>query len=243
VLQKCFANQRGQVLGSLQKGFQTRALPAHFVPMKKWDREMYDGCQPLIELWIKDDYQSRAKDLITRSGVSDSVFDVTNPHLQEKINNLALSFCEETNQTTTQKLNDALANLRESFAEGMTEGERMSQLTKRVNEIFDSAEEERAALIATTESSRSHNLAALQSAKDSGVVSGSKLLPSSGACDLCLSLADEEVALGDDFYSDPDAPDAYQDKEGPPIHPGCECVLELVLLPDDLTAPESEIPT
>jgi HK97 family phage portal protein len=233
VLQKCFASQRKQVLGALGKGFdaaKTKALPARFVPMKKWDRELYEGCQPLVELWVKDDYQTHAKDLVARSGVSDEVFDVTNPHLQEQIDRLALQFCQETNTCTTQKLNDALAALKESFAEGMTEGERMTQLTKRVEEIFDSAEEERAGLIATTESSRSHNLAALQSAKDSGVVSGSKLLPSSGACDLCLSIAEEgEVALGDDFYSDPNAPDAYQDKASPPIHPGCECVLEMVL--------------
>ncbi len=249
VLQKCFAKQRAQVLGALTKGYEaarTKGLPSKFVPMKAWDREMYEGCQPLVELWIKDDYKTHANDLVERAGVSDEVFDVTNPHLQKKINDLALQFCEETNQTTTQKLNDALAALRESFAEGMTDGERMTQLTKRVEEIFDSAEEERAGLIATTESSRAHNLAALQSAKDSGVVSGSKLLPSSGACDLCLSLANEEVALGDDFYSDPNAPDAYQDKDAPPIHPGCECVLEMVLAPvenpDDQTTDQSEVP-
>ena len=150
------------------------------------------------------------------------------------MNELALSFCEETNRCTSEDLNKALDDLKESFEEGLTEGERFSQLTDRVGEIFDSAEKERAELIAHTESTRAYLAGNVQSAKDSGVVSGAKVLLSSDPCPLCVEIADQgELDLDATWHTNESAPEAYQDKPHPPFHPGCYCDLEFVLSGDD----------
>ena len=141
-----------------------------------------------------------------------------------------MQFCKETNATTTYNLNEALSKLRNELEEGLVAGDRMTELVDRVQSVFTNASDDRAELIAQSEASRSHHEAQLQAARDSGVVSGTKLLPSTDACELCVSLAEEEVALGDIYYTDDKAPEAYQTKNAPPIHPGCQCALEEVLI-------------
>ena len=61
-------------------------------------------------------------------------------------------------------------------------------------------------------------------------VKGFRLLPSTGACDLCLSIADEvgEIPLDGSFHHDDTAPEEYQDRFIP-VHPACQCALEYVL--------------
>ena len=237
VLRKFFRKQRAYVLGNLSKGFSQyneKALPSRFVLSEHWDRELYTESQPLIELYIKDGFEKEAKDLVARTGLSDEVFNVTNAHLEAKAKNLALKFCKETNNSTSQQIDKAIANLRESFAEGLTAGERMSEIEDRVKEIFDSAEDNRADLIAQSEASRSHHLAQLETAqiaKDNGVkITGTRPLPSSGACDLCMQIAaDGERELGESFHNDDAAPEEYSEKLCPPFHPNCECALETVI--------------
>lgn len=227
VVKKFFKSQLGDVLNTLG-GKKAGALPKKFIPMKKWNRELYKASQPVIELYYKDAYKNTSANIVKRSGVSNEVFNVTSPYLSEQINNLALHFCEETNATTTKELNKALEALREEIEEGLIEGDRMSELTTRVQSVFESAEKERAELIAQTEASRSHHEAQRQSAKDSGVVKGFKLLISSEACELCQSLATQEIGLDDYFYKDDTAPEEYQDRLVP-VHPGCQCAIEEIL--------------
>ena len=115
----------------------------------------------------------------------------------------------------------------------MTAGERMSDLQDRVGAIFDRAEDFRSFRIAQTESSRSHHEGLRQAAKDSGVVKGFTLLPSSACCELCKEIADSvgEIGLDGSFYQDDTAPEEYQDRFVP-IHPNCECTVLQVLIDD-----------
>ena len=69
------------------------------------------------------------------------------------------------------------------------EGVRFAQLVERVEGVFDRATNERAASIATTESTRAYLAGNVQSAKDSGVVTGAKVLLSSDPCPLCEEIA------------------------------------------------------
>jgi len=232
VLKTHFAKQRKYVLDSLKSKAKTKGLPKKFVNMADWDREMYEDCQPLVEMYFKKQYQITAKDIVTRAGISNDVFNVKNPHTAKAVKNLALRFCEETNATTSQELTKALDDLRDSLAEGLTEGERMSQLQDRVEAIFDNAEGYRAERIAQTESSRAHHEGLRQAAKDSGVVKGFQLLPSSACCDLCQQIAEEvgEIGLDDSFHTDDSesTPDEYREKFVP-VHPSCECTAVCVL--------------
>ena len=233
VLKEYFQKQREEVISTLKNKAKSD-LPSKFVPMKKWNRELYEQSQPLIELSAKDAYQKQAKQIQSRAGISPDVFSVKNPNLEKKVQELALEFCKETNDSTSEELNKALQDLRESMEEGLSEGERFSQLVDRVGAVFDRAETERAELIASTESSRAYLAGNVQSAKDSGVVSGAKVLLSSDPCPLCEEIAGQgEMDLDSTWYTDPSAPEAYQDKPHPPFHPGCFCDLEFVLSGND----------
>ena len=228
VLQKFFAKQKKEVLRSLKS--KSKGLPSKFVPLKSWNKELYQQSQPLIEIAAHHAYGQEAQNLVGRAGISADIFNVKNPHLSKKIDSLALSFCEETNRATSEELNKALADLRESFDESMGEGERFNQLVERVEGVFDRADSERAELIASTESSRAYAQGQKQSAIDSGVVSGFKLLPASECCELCQSIADSGViGLDENFHTDKEAPEAYQEKDTPPIHPHCFCTMESVI--------------
>jgi len=236
-LEKClknfFAKQCQRVIKSCRRGGGKADgdsdLLSRFLHLSQWDTELYVDSQPLVELCYKNAYKDSGAEVVARAGISPDVFDVTSPHLSEKVKDLCLKFCRETNETTTTELNKALSDLRDEVEDGLVEGDRMGDLVDRVQGVFTRADNERAGLIAQTESSRAHHEACIQSYKDSGVVKAMKLLPSSNACPLCESLADEEYPLDEPIYSDEDAPEEYQDRNGPPIHPGCECTLEAVL--------------
>jgi HK97 family phage portal protein len=230
VLKGFFAKQKKEVLAGLKTKAKANGLPAKFVAHKDWDKELYQKSQPLIEVTAHDAYGKQAKELQARSGISPDVFNVKNPHLEKKVNQLALAFCEETNRATSEELNKALDDLKESFEEGLSEGERFSQLVDRVASVFDRAETERAELIASTESTRAYLAGNVQSAKDSGVVTGAKVLLSSEPCPLCEEIAAQgEKDLDTCWHTDESAPEAYQDKPYPPFHPGCFCDLEYVI--------------
>jgi HK97 family phage portal protein len=234
VLRKFFKSQREQVIASLNRTKSDDGrLPSKFQPLKKWDRELYTEAQPLVQLEFRKEYEKNAHELKARTGVSDEKFNVTSPKLKEKCEHLALHFCQETNNSTTMELNAALTQLRKDIEEGLVEeGDRMSDLTKRVEAVFDRADKERVELIAQTESSRAHHEGLRQSAKDSGVVKGFKLLPSSAACEKCLELADTEIGLDEFFAHDEQAPAEYQDRFVP-VHPACECAVEQVLTEEE----------
>jgi hypothetical protein len=192
-------------------------------------------------LCYKNAYKDSAADVVARAGISPDVFDVTSPHLSHAVKDLCLKFCRETNETTTTELNKALSDLKDEIEEGLVEGDRMGDLVDRVQKVFDRADNERAGLIAQTESSRAHHAACIQSYKDSGVVKAIVALPSSGACPLCLEIAEGgERALDESFYNDPDAPEEYQDKPYPPFHPGCACALEAAIDYGEQPVQESE---
>ena len=244
VMQKYFARQRAEVMASLKSKSKANGLPTKFLPLDKWDRELYTEAQPLIEAYYAKEYGNTAKDIVTRAGISPDVFNVTNPETAKAVKKLTLAFCAETNQTTSSELQKALDDLRESMEEGLTAGERLSNLRDRVETIFDSAEDDRAFKIAQTESSRAHHEGLRQAAKDSGVVKGFTLLPSSACCELCKEIADSvgEIGLDDSFYTDESegTPDEYRDRFCP-IHPNCECtVLQVLTKSDNGQEPEEK---
>jgi hypothetical protein len=157
---------------------------------------------------------------------------VTDPHVADAIDRAALAFCETTNQTTSKAIGEALADLRRELKTGIVDhGESLDQLTKRVKSIFTEASDDRARMIAASEASRAVHMAQLESARESGVVSGARWLLSSDACPQCHRIAATAgtVPLGADFAVIGDHP-VYKNIKHPPGHPACQCSLELVLI-------------
>jgi len=222
-----FKRKRLEVVANLTKGYARKAtLPESFVGLDDWSDELAEASKPVLELYV----DAEAKALIERVGASPDVFDVTSPKLQAAIDRLALSFAESTISTTTKELNKALSELRESIGEGLTEGDRLSDLTKRVNEVFEGLSKDRAFQIATTEASRAHHLGLRLAAQESGVVKGFRLMLSADPCEQCIevSKSNPEIGLDGYFTTNPDAPEAYQNVFVP-IHPRCRCSVEEIL--------------
>jgi hypothetical protein len=165
-----------------------------------------------------------------RVGLDPDEWSVTNPHTAGKIQGAALDFCQETNDTTSEQLDVALARTRQELAEGLAEGEALPKLTKRVNQIFDKAEKWRARRIAQTETSRAMHAAQDEAARQSGVVTGWKWLASADACDLCLAIVARTpaVKLGTAFAVVGTNP-TYSHIYYPPAHPNCNCTVVEVL--------------
>ena len=67
-VQELMELQKADVLASLKT--KSKALPSKFVPLKLWDRELYEDSQPLIELYFENSYKQEAADIVQRAGIS-----------------------------------------------------------------------------------------------------------------------------------------------------------------------------
>ena len=195
------------------------------------DLPMSERMAPLISaIW-----QEQGEEFLVRLGLDPNAWDVTNPYLGEAIDQAALDFCAATNATTSKQLSDAIAATREAIQEGLIEqGESLDWLTKRINEIFDQAENWRARRIAASEASRAAHSAQEKAAYASEVVTGWRWLASDDACPLCLTIARrcEFVPLGQPFAKIGDHP-TYSIVRFPPAHVSCQCSMVEVLDTDE----------
>jgi Phage Mu protein F like protein len=203
-------------------------LPTSFRPLTDWTDPMASAMTPLVSLyWDEGGKTTRA-----RLGLDPDQWEVHDPHLHEVIKQQAFKFCQSTNETTDGELNQALAELRQEFIEGLVDaGETIPELTRRVQSVFGRLSRDRAEMIARTEAARAVHAASLISAKDSGVVSGKKWLLSGDACPYCHEVAAKfpgGTDLDSAFHDDGKGTD-YSDCTAPPLHPNCRCSITFVL--------------
>lgn len=233
-----FFRQKGKViLAQLGKGFKARKqLPEQFVGLDEWTDELAEQCRPLIELYITKSGQN----LMGRVGASPDAFNVTNPKVRDAIENATFAFAESTLATTTKQLNVALADLRESLGSGLDAGERISELTDRVQHIFTEMADYGAERIARTEASRGHHAGFEMAAEQSGVVAGKRWLVSPHDPDgRCAAYKDKAVGLGKNFDVINSGNPAYNEIPFPPLHPNCKCTVVEVL---DIEAEQYGLP-
>jgi hypothetical protein len=122
---------------------------------------------------------------------------------QDRVGNLIT----EVSTTTQDAVNELVAN---AIEEGLTN----DQLAERLGSAFDFSDD-RALMIARTETANADVAGTLIGFRESGVVAGKSWDPDAEACPICLENADAGViALDDEFPSGDD---------GPPAHPNCEC--------------------
>lgn len=207
----------------------TVKMPNEFIEDEDDIKELAEQAQPHIQFYLDE----AGKELIQRVGVDPDVWNVTNPLVKEAIEKAAFAFAESTIHTTTESLNVALSNLRESLGDGLNEGERINQLTTRVNEVFENLSSDRAFLIATSEASRSHNAGTKMAAIESGVVKGFRWMLSAEPCEECIAMKDVEIGLTESFGTrEASEGTPYHDIPHPPLHPMCRCAIEPVLQDD-----------
>lgn len=219
------AFSKGRFVGKLLEFFDPSSID-----QDAWNRRMADASRPFLQVQWGDEL----KQTLGRLGRSDlnNVWNVANPKVRDAVQQAAMLFSEETNSTTTLKLDEAIRRLRSDLAEGILGPENtVPELTRRVGAIFDEAEQYRAERIAVTESTRAVHAAQRMAAIESGVVKGFRWLLSADACEICQQIAAEHpdgITISEKFDSIGDNP-AYSDIYAPPAHPHCMCTITEIL--------------
>lgn len=196
-------------------------LPAALPTLAQYTDPMAAAMTPILSAY----WSESGRRMRSRVGLDPNQWQVTSPHVRQKIQQAALKFCRATNQTTDLELGKALELLRQELTEGLvSQGDSVRELTRRVKRVFTKASTSRAETIARSEASLAVHSGQLEAAKESGVVVGKELLISAAACPLCAQVATEarRVKLEDPFAVIGDNPD-YAVKQVPPLHNRCRC--------------------
>ena len=120
-------------------------------------------------------------------------------------------------------------DLSSTIQEGIVNGDSLTDLKKRVRKVYKNIEDTKAELISRTETIAMSNQSALESYRQSKVVTKQEWRANPGACEFCESLNGKTVGLfesyamqgtqlqaGDSFYKVD-----YENVEHPPLHPNC----------------------
>jgi SPP1 gp7 family putative phage head morphogenesis protein len=133
---------------------------------------------------------------------------------EDRIGNLIT----EVSDTTRGAVNELTAS---AIDNGWTNDEFAGELS----DAFGFSDD-RANLIATTETATAETAGTLEGYKASGVVGGKEWSADADACDDCAALDGVVVPLDEDFPGD--------GGDGPPAHPRCQCVVAPVVSEDAL---------
>lgn len=240
-IQRFAEQQLAVLLGEIPDIGQT--LPQTVVSLSNFDAPMATAITPVISAY----WDFAGKTTRAKLGLDPDQWQVVDPNTHRKIMESALSFCQETNASTSHELNEALDMLRQELVTGIIEqGESIPQLRKRVKSVFTELTDKRAGLIARTETSRALHAATLQSADESGVVEAKKWLASANSCPICLAIEESSkdgIPIDNSFATVGKHP-IYSDVKTSPAHPQCRCTITLVLTKEyrDIIAGETGKP-
>lgn len=160
------------------------------------------------------------------AGDHDSTFILTAP-FQQALAAGTQKMAQNVNDRTLEKLNASLA-------EGMRQGEGLSKLKNRVDDVYGNLKGYEANRIARTETLRASNSASIWAYKQTGYVVGKQWVVNPDACDICsemdgvtIALDDSYLGMGDSLsYGDDQSFVAdYSSVDEPPLHPNCRCTV------------------
>lgn len=190
------------------------------------DKKFQDELTPVLEATVA----TQGALALIFAGDDESEFKVTNSLLkiiQENTAKMASNFNDET-----------LDRLNKTLAEGVTNGESLGKLKKRVEAVYDKAKGYRALRIARTETLKASNDATNQAYEQTGYVKEKKWYANPGHCPQCAAFDGKSITLKSSFlaqgesytYTDEDGNDktvenSYDSVDNPPLHPSCRCTI------------------
>ena len=153
-------------------------------------------------------------------------FDLENPHATAQIAKITDDFSKTTTKT-------AVKDVKKVLTRAMEEGMSTLEAEKLIRDLKKTTWKTRANLIARTEINRASNAGALESYRQSGVVTKKVWIAAADACPYCMSIHGEVISIEANYYDQGElvpaanAPDAdgfvnsYSDVGAPPLHPLC----------------------
>ncbi len=189
-----------------------------------WRKRFSNAGKPFIGGVLEDVGQAELTNLVV--GID---FDIDSPAVISFQKKFIEKYSKVVNETT-------LDSLRKTLQAGVTAGESIPELSKRVSKVFDFADKQRSLQIARSETIRAANFGAEEAYIQSGVVKAKEWLTSfdERTCKIgCKELHGRKTGLGKSFGKQGVSADlGYTDGEipHPPLHVSCRCTLVAVLI-------------
>lgn len=176
---------------------------------------------------------SQAKEALEFVGTNGD-FDSDNPAIRTYLEGQGFRF-----STPTTKVTNVL--LGRQLRAGISAGEGIPDLRKRVEGVFEGMDRYRSERIARTETIRATNYATLSAYKESGVVQAKQWLttPDERTCEWCGPMDRRVLGLDDDWFKRGESFQGvnggtikldYGSVDQPPLHPNCRCTLIPIVL-------------
>lgn len=233
---KIFELQKKQVLAKLDKQKSIDSLSDKLYPVKvkakdidinklllnpktQIKKELKDILPILEEL-----FEKAANETFTLMNI-DMTVDMTDSELQKKLKADATMMATEVTKTT----NDGIIT---AVTAGIDNEEGIADIAKRVTNVFTNATENRAKMIAHTETGRYNANATELAFEKSGVVELKQWQINPDACEICTPLQGKVVKVGEPFFKKGDVTVTsdgkpyeldYTTTQNPPVHPNCRC--------------------
>jgi SPP1 gp7 family putative phage head morphogenesis protein len=171
------------------------------------------------------------EDLYRREGiaVADEIsgsFEATEARIRETVGRAVNLFARSYHEETVRLLRDALE-------EGITEGEGIDKLKRRIRDVGEFSSDVRALRVARTETFRIANLAGKEAYRQSGFTKLVWFTASDEAvCEFCGPMDGKVVSIEENFFNKGESVRGadggvldlnYSDVEAGALHPNCRC--------------------
>jgi HK97 family phage portal protein len=231
-MRKINGEQKKEVLASLPSAIEKGIDPTKLFNIDNWISITTNAVTPIMETLFE--HQSRTAAAEIGKPELNPFNDTTRAAVKTSVQRMSESYNETTLSALESHIND-----------GLQAGESLTDITKRVEEIYEWSDEKRAVTVAKTESFRTANDALKSAWQQSGVVKTVKWYTSqtSNVCPFCRAMDGKTVGIDDNFFENGasltvgEGDDAktmsldYGDVSAPPLHPNCMCFLR----PEDVS--------
>uniref|UniRef100_A0A6M3M6I0 Putative portal protein n=1 Tax=viral metagenome TaxID=1070528 RepID=A0A6M3M6I0_9ZZZZ len=200
------------------------SIPTILLKVVEESRKFRVVLSPIITSLIKESGQFAIDEV-----VPEREFDMKDKDVEMFLDTQVIKFSSEVNRTTNKRI-------RQELKEGISKGEGVDLLRKRIELVFEEATKERALMIARTETARAAGFGTVEAYRQSGVVSGKQWLTAfdERTCEWCGAMNGEIVELDDNYF---EKGDVFTGRDGgkldvgygavdyPPLHPNCRCTI------------------
>jgi len=159
---------------------------------------------------------------------SEMVMDMDRDEVKKLLNTKTRQMAKSATVTTNEAI-------KRTLIDGLSKGENVNELAKRLKGVFKEAVDSRAVMIARTETARYNVRASEQAFIDSGLVEGKEWQCDPDPCAQCATLCGATIGLGKTYLEQGgkinEVTFDYEDILGPPLHPNCQCDLIPIFKP------------
>ena len=195
-------------------------LTKAFVAEDQWTEDMVRELTPILRAYL----EQGGKAVLAQLGRDTDVPVLPVQELDRAVERAVLALAQSTHATTRLEVDEAVRQLREQLRQGLVQGEENQLIRERVQSIFTDLSDQRAYLIAETESNSQKHAGEVLAIRGSGLNARKRWLPDGMACEVCKGFAARgAIPMDEPFGVVGSGP--YSVIQHPAGHPRCRCSL------------------